>query len=125
MFRNELAILLAALMALPLQAGQQASPTVQEQVGRISKGSIIEVKTKLKKMKRVSGRLGEVTADGFEVQVAQGQKVDNVKLSFADVKSVAEKPQNKGTHPVVWVLAGVGIALTVLLVVALAVARGN
>ena len=118
MFRNALAVLLAALMVLPL-CGQRTSPTVQEQVGKISKGSIIEVKTKLEKMKKVTGRLGEVTAEGFEVQVAQGQNVDNVKLAFADVNSVAEK-RNKGTHPVVWVLAGGGVFFLVAIIIAAA-----
>jgi uncharacterized cupredoxin-like copper-binding protein len=110
MFRNALAILLTALMVLPLQA-QQTPPTVQEQVGQSAKGSIIEVKMKQRKMKKVTGRLGEVTAEGFEVQVAQGQTVDNVTLRYADVKSVTEKPPNKGTRT--WVKVVVGVVLVV------------
>src|ERR1039457_2099456 len=68
MSKNALAILLAALMVLPLQGAQQTSPTVQKQVGQIAKGSNIEVKMKPKKMNKVTGRLGEVTAEGFEGQ---------------------------------------------------------
>ena len=119
---NALAILLAALMALPLQGAQQTSQTVQEQVGLIAKGSNIEVKMKVKKMSKVTGRLGEVTAEGFEVQVAQRQKVDSVKVRFADVKSVAKKTQHKKTHPAVWVLVGVGAALLVLVIIGAVVA---
>ena len=124
MSKNALAILLAALMVLPLQGAQQTSPTVQKQVGQIAKGSNIEVKMKPKKMNKVTGRLGEVTAEGFEVQVAQGQKVDNIKLRFADVKSVAEKTQHKKSHPAVWVLAGVGAALLVVVIIGAVVATG-
>ncbi|MBZ5594394.1 MAG: hypothetical protein LAP39_19305 [Acidobacteriia bacterium] len=119
MFRNGLAILLAVLMVLPLQAGQRASPTVQEQVGQIAKGSIIGVKTKLKAMKKITGRLGEVTAEGFEVQVARGQKVDNVKLRFAEVKSVKiVGKESRAERAVVYaILAGVATVVVVLVVV--------
>jgi len=116
MFRNALAIVLAALMVLPSQGAQKTTPTVQEQIGRIAKGSVVEVKTKLKEMKKVTGRLGEVTTEGFEVQVARGERMDNVRLRFADVRSVAEKTPRKGTHPAVWVVLGGAVAFLVLLV---------
>lgn len=114
MLRNALAALMAVLIVLPLQGGPQTSPTVQEQVGQIAKGSIIEVKMKLKERKKVTGRLGEVTAEGFAVQVAQGQKVNDLKLRFEDVKSVKEKhgmsPLTKGL-----IVAGVAVGALALL----------
>ena len=113
MVRSALAITLCALMALPTQGAEQAPLTMQERIGEIPTGSIVEVKTNLKKMKKVRGRLGTVTNEGFEIQVAKGQTIENVKLSFADVKSIAEKSQQKRTHPAVWILAGVGITLAV------------
>jgi len=125
MIRSALAIALCALMVLPAQGSQQAPLTVQEKISEIATGSIVEVKTKLKNMKRVRGRLVSVSNDGFEIQTGKGQKIDNVKLSFDDVKSVAEKPTEKGTHPAIWILAGVGVALTVLLVVAVAAAGAD
>jgi hypothetical protein len=76
----------------------------------------------LKRMKKVTGRLDEVTAEGFEVQVTQGQKVDSVRLRFADVTSVAEKLQHRKTSPWVWVLAGVGGAVLVLVIVGAVIA---
>jgi hypothetical protein len=121
MFKNAFAVLLAALIVLPLQ-GDQSSPTIQKQVEAIVKGSIVEVKTNLKRMKKVTGRLGDVIAEGFEVQVTQGQKVDSVRLRFADVTSVAEKLQHKKTSPWVWVLAGVGGAVLVLVIVGAVIA---
>jgi hypothetical protein len=120
MSKNWLAILLAALMAVPLHADQQPSPTVEKQVGQIAKGSRIEVKMKAGKMKKVTGRLGEVTAEGFEVQAAQG-RADSIKLRFADVKSVAEKTPHK-TRPLVWVLVAVGAAVVVLVIVGAVIA---
>ena len=119
MFRATLAVMLCALLAVSAQNAQQTrSPTAQEQVGKISTGSIVEVKTKLKNMKTVRGRLGAVTADGFEIQTTKGQKVDTVKLSFADVKSVAVKPQSR-THTWVYIAVGAGIAVAVLFVISL------
>ncbi len=53
---------------------------MQEQAGQLSTGSIVDAKTKLKNMKTVRGRLGAVTADGFEIQTANGQKVDTVSV---------------------------------------------
>jgi hypothetical protein len=78
MFKNALIVALAALMVPPLQSGQQTSATVQDEVAKLTKGSMIEVK--LKSRKKVNGRLGEVSADGFELQVSQGQKADNLNL---------------------------------------------
>ena len=80
MFKNALIVVLAALMVAPLQGGRQTSATVQGEVAKLTKGSMIEVK--LKSRKKVNGRLGEVSADGFEVQVSQGQKADNVEPSL-------------------------------------------
>jgi hypothetical protein len=114
MLKNALTVLLTALMVLPMQGGQQASPAIEKQVGQIAKGSTVVVTTKLKKMKTVTGRLGEVTAEGFEV--------DNVKLRFADVTSVTEKMHHKKTSSAVWVLAVIGGAVLVLVIIGAVVA---
>jgi len=71
-------------MVLPAQGSQQAPVTVQEKISEIANGSIVEVKTKLKNMKRVRGRLVSVSNDGFEIQTGKGQRINNVKLSFDD-----------------------------------------
>lgn len=114
MFKNALAVLLAALLVLPAQGGQQTSPAIENQVGQIAKGSTVVVTTNLKKMKKVTGRLGEVTAEGFAV--------DNVKLRFADVTSVNEKLQHKKASPGLWVLAIAGGAVLVLVIIGAVVA---
>ena len=74
MFRSALAVLMVVPMVGPLRGNQQTSPTIQERVGRITKGSVIEVKTKLKTTEKVTGRLGEVNAEGFELQITQGRR---------------------------------------------------
>ena len=123
MLRNTLAAFLAVLLVLPLHGYQQKSVTVQEQVGKIAKGAIVEVKTKLKDKNKVKGRLGDVTAEDFEVQVAQGQKIDNVKLRFADVTSVQEK---RGMNVAIKTLIVVGVVIGVLaLFSTIAVAAGG
>jgi hypothetical protein len=114
MLKNTLAVLLASLIVLPIQGGQQASPAIEKQVGQIAKGSVVVVTTNLKKMKKVTGRLGEVTAEGFEV--------DSVKLRFADVTSIAEKLHHKKTSSGVWVLAAVGGALLVIVIIGAVIA---
>ena len=117
-FRSILAVMLCALLVLPAESAQQTPPpTVQEQVGQISTGSIVEAKTKLKNMKKVRGRLGAVTADGFEIQTVNGQKVDNIRLSFADVKSVADKSQQK-SHTGMYILVGVCVTVGVMALIA-------
>lgn len=114
MLKNAIAFLLTAVIALPAQGGQQTSGAIEKQVRQIATGSTVEVRTKLKSKKTVIGRLGEVTAEGFEVE--------NIKLRFADVTSVAEKMRHRKTSPGVWVLAGVGGALLVLVIIGAAVA---
>lgn len=89
MLRNTLAVFLAFLLVLPLHGYQQKPPTIQEQITKIRKGRVVEIK--LKDKKKVKGRLGEVSAEDFEVQVTQDQKVDNVRVRYADVNSVQEK----------------------------------
>ena len=123
MWRNRLSVMLCALLALSAQAQEKSRPTVQEQVGGISSGTIVHVKTKLKDMKKVKGRLGTVTAEGFDVQTTKGQNVDTVKLNFADVKSVKQK--DSGTSTTAWVITGAVIGALVLVVVALAVAASG
>jgi hypothetical protein len=125
MCRGILSVILSALLVLPVHGAQEPTPTVQEQVGQIATGSIVEVKSRTKGAKKVRGRLGQVTTDGFEVQVAQGTKMDSVQLKFADVKSVAEKPQEKGSHPAVLILAGIGAGLLIIIAISAILLRGS
>jgi hypothetical protein len=115
MFKNALIVVLAALIVAPLHGGRQTSATVQGEVAKLTEGSMIEVK--LKSGKKLNGRLGEVSADGFEVQVSQGRKVDNVNLLFASVDWVAVKTPVKGSHKAVWIVVGVGVGVVAVLTI--------
>ncbi len=115
MFKNALIVALAALMVAPLQGGRQTSATVQDEVAKLTKGSMIEVR--LKSRKKVKGWLGEVSADGFEVQVSKGQKADNVSFLFANVDWVASKTPAKGSYKAVWIAVGVGVGVVVVLTI--------
>jgi hypothetical protein len=57
-FKNALAVLLTALLVLPVQGGQQTSPTIEKQVGQIARGSTLVVTTNMKKMKKGHGPAG-------------------------------------------------------------------
>ncbi len=107
--------ILAVLMAVLLGGGSnitvaaQTTPSLQEQVAQIPSGSI--VKAKLKSKETVQGRLGEVTAAGFTVQVTTGNQIENRQIAFDETKSVKQMGKSK---------TGLGVALGIIGGVALA-----
>lgn len=120
MFKHAIAVVLSVLLILPTQGSQPAPLTVQEKAVGIALGSIVEVKTKLKTVKTVRGRLAAVTKEGIELQVAKGQSIESMKIAFDDVKNISEKNQQKGPGKSVYILAGAGVVLIVLLVIGIA-----
>ena len=106
MLRQTLAVILTALTLVA-----QEVRTVQEQVLEIPSGSLVEVR--LINKQKLSGRIGEAADDGFTIQLAKGDRLDNRKVFFAEVKSIKDKSRGsgKGTH----ILAGVGIAFLTLM----------
>ncbi|MGA3167481.1 MAG: hypothetical protein ABSF14_15365 [Terriglobia bacterium] len=92
-------------------------PTLKEKVTRIPAGSQVEVR--LLNQERIRGRLGEISAEAFTVQVAKGNQIDTRRLAFSDVKSVKQLGGEKGKY----ILIGVGIALVVIVVLAVVVTR--
>lgn len=122
MSRKVLVILLLAVQFVPgrCAAAPQAVKTPQEVVLEFAPGTLVEVKLKNKQSLR--GRLGEAAPDGFEVQSAQGDRVETKTVSYAEVQSVrALKGDGKGTR----FLAAVGAVFLVLMVVSLAVTGGR
>jgi hypothetical protein len=65
---------------------QDKAPTIQEQIVQMPAGSAVEVKTQAKQ--KLSGRLGAIAADSFELQTATGGKVQTQSLRFDQVKSL-------------------------------------
>jgi hypothetical protein len=96
-----------------------APSTLKEQVVRIPAGAQVDVR--LVNHERVRGRLGEISAEAFTVQVAKGNQIDARRLAFSDVQAVKQVGGGKGKY----VLVGVGIGVVVLLVVAILVTRST
>ena len=101
------------------EASAAQRPTLKELVNRIQAGSQVEVR--LLNQERIRGRLGEVSAETFSVQVAKGNQIDTRHLAFSDVKSVKQLGGGKGKY----ILIGAGIALVVIVVLAVVVTRST
>ena len=103
----------------PAQTGKNR--TLQERLLEVPQGTMIEVR--LHNMQKLRGRLGEMSSEGFNLQTAQGSKVETQKLSFADVKSFKKVDGKKAAKTVGWVgigvLAGIvaGMVVVVLILV--------
>jgi len=99
-------------------------PTLQEQVLEIPAGSLVDVRLKTKE--KLHGRLGDVSNEGFMVKFAKRDRVEERKIAFGDVKSLKYvEPGSKAGRTVVYILAGVGVALVCLLLLGVALARSN
>ena len=99
----------------------QPKPSLKERLLEVPPGTMIEVR--LLNKKKVRGRLGELTDQGFSVQTAQGNKIETQQVAFNDVKSF-KRAEGKGTNPVWYVLAGIGVLFVVLIVWAAAASSG-
>jgi hypothetical protein len=75
----------------PDQTPAERTASLKQQVVGIQAGTVIEVKLQQKGSKKITGRLGSITDEGFEVQTVKSGKVSSQKVAFADVKSVKEK----------------------------------
>jgi len=94
-------------------SNQEKQPTIQEQLVRLRPGTIVEVKTKSKE--KFIGRLGALTADSFEVQIAKNKNIKNQTIGFDEVKSVKVQSEHSGMSPggkfALGMLAGVGVLI--------------
>ncbi len=123
MLRKILALLLVGSMftevafaakgTKPLQQGE----TLKEKVLAIPAGTLVEVKLITKE--KLRGRIGELTNEGFSLQVAKGNTLETHQISFSQVKSVktVEGTGSKVGKGVVYGLAGVGALLVTLVII--------
>ncbi|MGD0921487.1 MAG: hypothetical protein ABSA70_06950 [Terriglobia bacterium] len=100
----------------PGQAEPKAKPTLKEQVIQMQAGSQVEVR--LLSKERFRGRLGEVSDEGFTLQIAQANRIETRKVAFGDVKYVKAMGNNEKKRGI---LIGVGATLGTLLVLALTI----
>jgi TRAP-type mannitol/chloroaromatic compound transport system substrate-binding protein len=104
------------------QASASQKPTLKEQIIQIPTG--VQVEVRLLNKERLRGRLGEVSDEGFSVQIAKGNQIETRKVAFSDVKSVKEIRKR---HTAAYVFLGVAMTLGLLLAVGFAIdaARGG
>jgi hypothetical protein len=93
MMRQTIAVILSFVC---LSAFAGASDNLKQQLVGIPAGTVIEVKLQQKGSKKITGRLGLVSDEGFEIQSGQSGTVASEKVAFADVKSVKEKRGMRG-----------------------------
>ncbi len=110
-------VALAARGPKPPQEGQ----TRKEKVLAIPVGTMVEVKLVTKE--KLRGRIGELTNEGFSLQVAKGNTLETQQISFSQVKSVKtmEGTGSKVGKGLIYGLAGAGALLVTLIIVAAAV----
>lgn len=92
-------------------------------------GSVVDIKTKAKE--KITGRLGALASDSFEVQVAIGKSIENRSIRFDDVESVRKhgehSARNAAGKATIGILVGAGVVLVaagvVLLVLMLIVVK--
>ena len=91
---------------------------LRRQLLLIPAGTVIEVMVQQNGSKKITGKLGSVTDEGFEVQTVKSGKISSEKVAFADVESVGKKKSVVAVKDVV--VAGVVLAavLVVLRLVA-------
>lgn len=90
--RRTIAVILS-FVCLPAANPAFAETTgdLKQQVVKIPAGTVIEVALQQKGSKKITGRLGPVSDEGFEVQTVTADRVTTAKVAFGDVKSVKEK----------------------------------
>jgi hypothetical protein len=107
MGKSLLAIVLSGMLAM---AAERVG-TVEEAVRKLGSGTMVEVRRAEKGSKKLRGRLGAITEEGFELQ-GEG----TVRLAYGEVKSIRVKEPNGRRG--LYVLAGVGIGLGVVFLIA-------
>lgn len=112
-----LSTLLSLLLAVPPVAAEKKTPSqkIREKLVQMPAGAIVEV---VQPDGRWRGRLGELGAESFQVQVAAKDQIHQRGFRYADVRAV--RILKPGMHPAaritVGILAGIGVYMLVVLV---------
>lgn len=136
--RQCLSVLLAWLLSVNSLPGKPRNavtlrdaqtPTTQkanlkERMLAIPTGSLVEVRLKTKE--KLRGRLVEVSNEGITLKVATGNKIDERKLAFDELKSIkGVEGGSKAGRVTLYILAGVGVGLVILFVIAAVALRDS
>jgi hypothetical protein len=101
------------------QAGSERKPTLKERILEIPPGTMIEVR--LLNKQKIRGRFGNLTDEGFSLTTAQGEKIETVKVAFADVKSFKKLEGAKAAKTAGWIVLGALAGVGALVLIAIAV----
>jgi hypothetical protein len=118
---QDLVSIARASVTTPSQTSREAKRDLKQEIILIPAGSILEVR--LVDKRKLTGRLGEVTDEGFELQYVKGDKVVKESIVYKDVKSYKQRNRegmSTGAKVALGMLAGVGVLFVVLLIVAAA-----
>jgi hypothetical protein len=99
-------------------AGVSPEGKIKQQVIEIGPGRLVEVR--LHSKERLVGRITAIADDSFGLQAAKGDKIAEQKVAFGDVKSIKQRDERQ--HHALYIWAGIGIALAVILVIGAIVA---
>ena len=129
--RSVLSVLLAGIFLLQADpdAGARILPEPAPQEQPLAKSSLKQrvleippeskIQIRLNNKERLSGRLGQVTEDGFVVKIAEKGKTGERTLAFSDVKSInVETTGSRGGKVAAWIIIG-AIAGVVIFILAL------
>jgi hypothetical protein len=106
------------------QAPTVQKATLKEQVLAIPAGSLVEIRLKTKE--KLRGRLVEVSNEGITLKVVTGNKIDERKLAFDELKSIkGVEGGSKAGRVTLYILAGVGVGLVILFVIAAVALRDS
>jgi hypothetical protein len=111
----------APVPAAPGGNAQDKGPTIQERLVLLPAGCVVEVKTDLKK--KITGRLGALNPDSFELQTAKGANIEKLTLRYDEVKSVKQldhKGMGTAAKITVGILAGLGVLVVIGIIIAAA-----
>ncbi len=99
----------------PAQTKTTEKPTIKEQALKIGVGTATEVR--LKKKKKLQGRMGTISSEAFVLQVAEGNRITDRTISFDEVQSLKKAGWSTTKKTAVIVVVVFGILLGVGLIV--------
>jgi hypothetical protein len=94
------------------QTPSEAPSNLKKQLAMLRTGTVVEVRLRQRGSEKITGKLGSMTDQGFEVQTVKSGTVSSEKVAFADVQSVKKKGMSRMKKLVV-----IGIVVGVLWVV--------
>lgn len=110
------------VIALCCTAMLFAQQTMREKAVSIPVGEIVDVRLNPKGKERVKGQLVSVSEQGLSVRTVDGGAVKERVIPFDEIQSLSQK--RRDSHTGLKILAGIGIALASLWVIA-ALALGS